>query len=134
VCRYFRRSGLRCGHGVVVRRRLMGVSTGGVPWSLGKHCLYTNGDSRTTRLGTVVNMFYGEDDMEDDFVIFQLQAKQITGKMGHYCTFSDNSQGMDMVDSSKIAWKCKLLVATGANSGMALPYASCTPKEEVELY
>jgi hypothetical protein len=109
VCRYFRRSGLRCGPGVVVRRRLMGVSTGGVPWSVGKHCLYTNGDSRTTRLGTVVNMFYGENEMEDAFVIFQLQAKTITGKMGHYCKFSDDSPGMDMVDSSKIAWKCKLL-------------------------
>lgn len=55
-------------------------------------------------------------------------------KCGEERMFSGNSQGMEMVDSSKIAWKCKLLVATGANSGMALPYASCTPKEEVELY
>jgi hypothetical protein len=112
----------------------MGVSTGGVPWSVGKHCLYTNGDSRATRLGTVVNMFYGENEMEDAFVVFQLQAKTITGKMGHYCTFSEDSPGMDMVDSSRIAWKCKLLGNTGAGSRMALPYASCTPKEEVELY
>jgi hypothetical protein len=110
------------------------VSTGGVPWSVGKHCLYTNKDTHTTRLGTIVNMFYGEDDMEDDFVIFQLQTKQITGKMGHYCTFSDDSTDMEMIDSSKISWKCKLLVAVGADSGMALPYASCTPTEEVELY
>jgi hypothetical protein len=116
-----------------VRRRIMGVSTGGVPWSVGQHCLYTNGDSHTTRLGTIVNMFYGVDDMEEDFVIFQLQTKPITGNMGHYCTYSDNSTGLEMIDSSKITWKCKLLGAAGANSGMALPYRSCTPKEEVEL-
>ena len=84
--RFFRRSGLKFGQGIVVRRRLMGVTTGGVTWSVGKHCLYTNRDDRTTRLGTIVNMFYGENDMEDDFVIFQLQSKPITAKMGHYST------------------------------------------------
>ena len=111
----------------------MGVTTGGVPWSVGKHCLYTNGDDRTTRLGTIVNMFYGENDMEDDFVIFQLQSKPITAKMGHYCTYSIVSPGMDMVDSGNIAWKCKLLGTDGGPSNMASPYASCTPKEVVEF-
>jgi hypothetical protein len=111
-----------------VRRRLMGVDTGGVPWSVGKHCLYTNGDERTTRLGTIVNMFYGQNDRDEDFVIFQLQNKEVTAKMGHYCTFSNNSTGMDMVDSSKITWKCKLL-----GGRLALPYASTSPKEDVVL-
>ena len=41
--RFFALTGMRCGQGVVVRRRLMGVMTGGVPWSIGKHCLYTKG-------------------------------------------------------------------------------------------
>lgn len=117
----------------MVRRRLMGVSTGGVPWSVGKHCLYTNENDSKTRLGTIVNMFCGEDEMEDDFVVFQLRSKLITAKMGHYCNYSQGSEGTDMVDSSKIAWKCKLLGTLGAASGMALPYASCTPKETVEF-
>ena len=133
MCRFFRLSGLKCGQGVVVRRRLMGVTTGGVPWSVGKHCLYTNENDDTTRLGTIVNMFYGENEMEDDFIIFQLQNKPIITKMGHYCTYSVVSPGMDMVDSGKIAWKCKLLGVEGGASNMALPYASCIPKEVVEF-
>jgi hypothetical protein len=131
--RFFAVTGMRCGQGVVVRRRLMGVKTGGVPWSVGKHCLYQKGDDDTTLLGTIVNMFYGENEMEDAFVIFQLQKKPITSKMGHYCTYSVDSPGMDMVSSMNIAWKCKLLGVNGGPSRMALPYASCTTKEAVEF-
>jgi hypothetical protein len=111
----------------------MGVMTGGVPWSIGKHCLYTKGGEDTTLLGTIVNMFYGENEMEEAFVIFQLQRKTITSKMGHYCTFSLDDAGTDLVSSVNIAWKCKLLGMTGGSSSMALPYASCTPKEIVEF-
>ena len=111
----------------------MGVTTGGVPWSVGKHCLYQKGDDDTTRLGTIVNMFYGEDEFEDAFVIFQLQKKPITTKMGHYCTYSVDSSGMDMVSSLNLTWKCKLLGMNGGPSRIALPYASCTTKETMEF-
>ena len=91
--------------------------------------MYTNSEDNTTRLGTVVNMFYGQDDKEEDFVVFQVSNKPITGKHGHFCTYSQDSPGMDMVDSSKITWKCKFL-----GVAVALPYASCTPKELVQFF
>ena len=99
TCRFFRQSGLKCALDAVVRRRLMGVAIAGVPWSVGKHCLYTDGANRATRLGTVVNMFFGENDLGDDFVIFQLQNKPITAKKGHYCTYSNDSPGKEQADS-----------------------------------
>jgi hypothetical protein len=107
----------------------MGVDMGGVPWSVGKNCLYTTGADLTTRLGTVVNMFYGQDENEEDFVVFQVLNRPITGKHGHFCTYSQDSPGMDMIDSTKMSWKCKLL-----GVAVALPYASCTPKEQVQFY
>jgi hypothetical protein len=116
-----------------MRRRLIGVSIGGVPWSVGKHCLYLNGDNRATCLGTVVNMFYGQDDMQDDFVVFQVQNKPITTIMGHYCTYANDSPDMDMVFWDGITWMCKLFAPRGGQSGMALPYASCTSHELMEF-
>jgi len=133
TCRFFIQSGLKCAPDAVVRRRLMGVTIAGVPWSVGKHCLYTDGANRATLLGTVVNMFFGENDLGDDFVIFQLQIKPITAKKGHYCTYSNDSPGKDMVLWSRLTWKCKLFGAQGGASPMALPYASCTPKELMEF-
>ena len=105
------------------------MSIGGVPWSVGNHCLYQFDANSATHLGTVVNMFYGMDEMEEDFVIFQVLKKPITTRMGHYCEYSTNSQDMDMVLWKQITWKCKLLAVRGGQSGMALPYASCTSRE-----
>jgi len=115
-----------------VRRRVLGVEIGGVPWWLGKHCLFKDDDG-ATHLGTVVNMYHGEDDMEDDFVVFLLQIKPITTYMGHYCTYSNDSPGTRLVWWNRITWKCKLLQGLGGASGMALPYASCTSNELMEF-
>ena len=126
-------SGLECAPDVVMRRRLIGVSTGGVPWYLGKHYLYLDRDNLSTCLGTVVNMFYGQDAMQDDFVVFQVQQKLITTRMGHYCLYSNESPGMELVLWDRLTWKCKLFTAGGGPSGMTLPYASCTSQELMEF-
>ena len=117
----------------MVRRRLIGVFVGGVPLRIGHHCLYNAGEYDDTRLGVVLEMFYGKDDMMDEFVILQVQNKPITTYMGHYCFFSDAPQiPTEMVLWSKLTWKCKTFKMQGGGN-MALPYVSCTSVELVEF-
>jgi hypothetical protein len=112
-----------------MHRRMFGVITGGIPWQVGRHCLYLNGADGGTRLGVVDAMISGMDDMEDPFVIFQVVNKPITARVGHYCLFSNDSQTTEFVLWSQIAWICKYFKIQGTN--MALPYASCTSRELV---
>jgi hypothetical protein len=95
--------------------------------------LYTVGDDRVTRLGTVLNMFYGVDTLDDEFIVLELENKPITARMGHCCTYSSNSRVNDLVLWNKITWKCKLIQTQNGVGGMALPFQSCTPKELMEF-
>jgi len=115
----------------VVRRRIGGVDTGGVPWTVGNHCLYSDTGGKT-RFGTVLNMFHGVSDMDEDFVIFELQDKPISNYMGHYCILSDDGFMNVLVVWHEVIWKCKQL-RLGENNTIALPFASCTPNELIEF-
>jgi hypothetical protein len=108
------------------------VSISGVPWRVGQHCLYNAGAGGATFLGAITNMFHGEDALNDDLVIFQVQKIPITTFMGHYCLFSNDAHTtVDMVLWKQVTWKCKTFKMEHAN--MALPYVSCTSRELVEL-
>ena len=128
--RFLRQIQLQCAPGVVVRRRLFGVSIGGVPWKVGQHCMY-DAAGGAKHLGTVEAMFRGQDDMGDDFVVFMVQNKPITTYMGHYCLYSNDSDATVLVFWRQITWMCKMLTVGQVN--MALPYVSCTSRELVEL-
>jgi hypothetical protein len=132
--RFLLQRGLRCAPGDVMSRRMFGVSIGGIPWQVGRHCLYLNGADSDTRLGVVDAMISGMDNMEDPFVIFQVVNKPrhalfFTARVGHYCLFSNDSQTTEFVLWTQITWICKIFKVQGAN--MALPYASCTSRELV---
>jgi len=116
-----------------MHRRLFGVGIGGVPWKVGRHCLYLDGADRGTRLGVVVAMISGIDDMEDPFVIFQVDNKPITAHMGHYCLFSNDTQTTEFISWTQVTWMCKVLKVDGGRANMALPYASCTSRELVKF-
>jgi hypothetical protein len=92
-----------------MHRRLFGVDIGGVPWKVGRYCMYLNGANGATHLGMVVGMICGMDAMEDLFVIFQVDKKQITKRMGHYCLFSDDTQTTEYVSWTQVTWVCKTL-------------------------
>ena len=126
--RFLDQRSLRCKPGEVVRRRLFGVSIGGVPWKVGRHCLYT-ADDGSTRLGTVLDMFKGRDDMHDDFVVLRVENKPITACMGHFCFYSNDSDATVLVLWNQIIWVCKMITVRGGQVHMALPFASCTSRE-----
>jgi hypothetical protein len=109
------------------------VSIGGVPWQVGRHCLYYDGADSATLLGTVVSMFLGTDGMDDDFVIFQVENKPITTHMGHYCLFSNDAPTTVFVLWTQITWMCKMFKVQRGQANMALPYVSCTSRELMEF-
>jgi hypothetical protein len=115
-----------------VRRRVSGVTIGGVHWRLGLHCLYLDNITSTTRYGTVVNMFHGVDTMMDEFIIFELKHTPITSYRGHYCLLSGDGHTSVFVMWDRIKWKCKLL-KLGGHTDMALPFQSCTSEELLQL-
>jgi hypothetical protein len=95
--------------------------------------MYLDGADGGTRLGVVVAMIRGTDDMEDPFVIFQVDKKAITAIMGHYCLFSNDTQTTEFVFWTQVTWVCKILKVQGGRANMALPYASCSPRELAEF-
>ena len=109
------------------------MSIGGVPWKVGRHCLYRDSADSVTLLGTVVSMFLGKDDMDDDFVIFQVENKPITTSMGHYCLFSNDSPTTVLVLWTQITWMCKMFKVQGGQANMALSYVSCSSWELMEF-
>jgi hypothetical protein len=117
----------------VIHRKLFGVSVGGVPWKVGRYCLYRADADNSTRLGKVVTMFLAKDDMDDNFVVFQVENKPITTYMGHYCMFSDDQPTTVFVLWTKITWMCKILKVQGGQADMALPYVPCTSRELMEF-
>jgi len=130
--RFLNRCGLRCKPGEVVRRRLFGVYIGGVPWQVGRHCLYEAADG-ATHLGTVLDMFKGRDDMDDEFVVFRVENKPITAYMGHFCFFSNDSRATVLVLWNRILWMCKMLTVREGQVNLGLPFVSCTSRERVEF-
>ena len=71
MARYIRESGVVSLHeGAPVRRRISGVSIGGVTWKVGEHCLYEDGAGGVARFGSVINMFHGISDMMGEFIFF----------------------------------------------------------------
>jgi hypothetical protein len=130
--RFLGRIGLRCKPGQVMHKRLFGVYISGVQWRVGRHCLYKAEDG-TTHLGTVLDMFKAKDNMGDDFVVLRVENKPITAYMGHYCLFSHDSRETVLVLWDRILWMCKLLTVRGGKVNMALPFVSCTSREQVEF-
>jgi hypothetical protein len=122
-----------CERDAVVRSRISGVSIGGVPLRPGQHCLYMDASGGVTRFGTILNMFHSIDEMMDDFVIFQIENKPITTRMGHYCLFSNVSDSTVLVFWSQVIWKCKAFKVEGGRANMALPFVSCTSRELMEF-
>jgi hypothetical protein len=125
-------SGLRLDGEANVRRRISGVSIGGVSWKVGHHCLYVVGEGGSPMFGSVVNMFHGKNDMMDEFVIFELDNTQITRNMGHYCLLSSEVSRTVFVMWNRVTWKCKLLYPE-LNIVMGLPFKSCSDKELMEF-
>ena len=108
------------------------MSIGGVPWQVGQHCLYHAGPGGATHLGTVTTVYHGMDELMDDVVIFQVENKHITHKMGHYCLFSNDQRAtVAWVSWKLVTWKCKILRVN--NTDMALPYVSCSSHELMEF-
>lgn len=130
--RYIQQSGLVCHGEGNVKRRISGVSIGGVQWKVGYHCLYQDGAGGVTRFGSVTNMFHGIDTMMDEFTIFELQNEPITSCMGHYCLLSDNGHTTVFVMWDQVLWRCKKLLL-GDHTNMGLPIKSCTSQELVQL-
>jgi hypothetical protein len=126
--RFIARKGLVREEGSKLRRRISGVSIGGVPWKVGSNCLYQEGPGGATLFGTVVNMYHFKTDIMDDFIIFQLENKPIMSRMGHYCWLSRDGYTTVFALWSNVTWKCKALLLEGKPL-MVLPFASCTSKE-----
>ena len=82
---------------------------------------------------TVVSMFLGTDNLDDNSVIFQVENKPITTCMGHYCLFSNDSPTTVLVLWTQITWMCKMFKVQGGQANMALPYVSCTSRELMEF-
>jgi hypothetical protein len=126
---------MSCDREGVVRRRISGVSIGGVPWNVGDHCLYQDGPGGATRIGTVTVMFHGTDVMMDEFVIFQLANKLITACLGHYCLFTNDGHDNAPVFVlwTKVSWKCKTFKMQEEHAYMALPFVPCSSVELIEF-
>jgi hypothetical protein len=131
--RLLKKYGLCCAPGDVMHRRLFGVEIGGVPWKVGRHCLYLHGADGGTRLGVVVAMMSGMDDMEEPFVLFQVDNKPIAANMGHYLLFSTDTHTTEFVLWTRVTWLCKVLEVQGGLAHMALPIASCTSREVADF-
>ena len=117
----------------MVRRRLAGVSVNGVPLKIGHLCLFRRETNSTVLLlGEVGMMYYGTDDMDDEFVIFQMEKRGITTYMGHYCLYSIANSGTVLVMWKQMAWRCKALTSP-AGHPLALPFASCTTEELMQF-
>ena len=132
TARYIQRSGIFCDDGGHVKRRISGVSIGGVKWKLGKHCLYQDGAGGVNKFGSVTNMYRGVNTMMDEFIIFELNHKPITAYMGHYCLLSDNNRTSKFVMWHQVLWKCKALML-GDHTSMALPFQSCNSREQIQF-
>jgi hypothetical protein len=115
-----------------VKRRVSGVSIGGVLWAMGSHCLYQDGAGGVTRSGKVINMFHGMTSMMYDFIIFELEQTPIISCGTHYCLLSDDGQTTVFVMWDMVLWKCKKLLL-GGHTTMVLPIQSCTSEELVRL-
>jgi hypothetical protein len=125
-------SGLQLDGEGKVRRRISGVSIGGVAWKVGQHCLYVVDEGGVFMFGSVVNMFHGMTNMMDDFVVLELENTPINAYVGHYCLLSSGVGRTVFVMWDKVKWKCKLLYPTH-NIVMALPFMSCTDRELLEF-
>jgi len=111
-----------------MHRRMNGVAINGIPWHLGKYCLYRAAAGTPLLLGQVKGMYHAKDKMENNFVIFLITNNPITSYHAHYCIYSDHQPTNTLVFWTLLAWKCKVLtLPSGLN--MALPFASCTSRE-----
>jgi hypothetical protein len=125
--------GLTCSANGKVHARKAGVSIGGVPWSIGQHCLYEEGAGGATKFGTVIGMYHGRTTDMDEFVVFKLERKPITSYVGHYCLLSNDGYTTVFVFWTQITWKCKELLLGPDLTLMALPFASCTSQELIKF-
>jgi hypothetical protein len=115
-----------------VKRRTSGVSTGGVLWRVGSHCMYHDVSDGATKSGTVTSMYHGMSTMLDEFIVFEIEQKPITSYRRHYCLLSDVGHTTVFLMSNQVLWKCKALLF-GGHTRMVLPIQSCTSEELLEL-